>query len=59
MGLGRERFWPFFFIDWLASLLWASVFGVIGYLFGTSATRVLHDFSRHDSLIFGAVFVLP
>ena len=58
MGLGRERFWPFFFIDWFASLLWASVFGVIGYLFGASATRMLHDFSRYDGLIFGVVFVL-
>lgn len=58
MGLGRERFWPFFFIDWLASVLWASVFGVIGYLFGASAMQVLHDFSRYDSLLFGTVFVL-
>ncbi|WP_462320122.1 DedA family protein [Halochromatium sp.] len=58
MGLGRERFWPFFYIDWLASLLWASVFGVIGYLFGTSATRLLDDFSRYDSLAFGVILVL-
>ena len=58
MGLARERFWPFFVLDWFASLLWASVFGVLGYLFGASATRVLHDFSRYDSLIFGALFVL-
>lgn len=58
MGLGQERFWPFFFLDWLASLVWASVFGVLGYLFGASATRALHDFSRYDSLIFGVIFVL-
>lgn len=58
MGLGRERFWPFFYIDWLASLLWASVFGVIGYLFGTSATRLLDDFSRYDSLVFGVILML-
>jgi len=58
MGLGQERFWPFFAIDWFASLLWASVFGGIGYLFGATATRVMHDFSRYDSLVFGAVFAL-
>lgn len=57
MGLGQERFWPFFVIDWFASLLWASIFGGIGYLFGTTATRVMHDVSHYDTPAFGAVFV--
>lgn len=58
MGLGQERFWPFFALDWLASLLWAAIFGGIGYLFGAAATRMLHDFSRYDGLVFGSVFAL-
>jgi membrane protein DedA with SNARE-associated domain len=58
MGLGQQRFWPFFALDWFASLLWASLFGGIGYLFGATATRALHDFSRYDGPVFGALFAL-
>jgi membrane protein DedA with SNARE-associated domain len=58
MGMGEERFWPFFLLDWLAALLWASAFGVVGYLFGAAATRVIDDFAGYDTYIFSGIAAL-
>lgn len=58
MGMGEERFWPFFFIDWLAALLWASAFGVVGYLFGAAAMRVIDDFAGYDTYVFAGIGAL-
>jgi membrane protein DedA with SNARE-associated domain len=58
MGMGEERFWPFFFLDWLAALVWASAFGVVGYLFGAAAMRVIDDFAGYDTYVFSGVAAL-
>lgn len=58
MGLQGQRFWPFFFVDWLAALLWASVFGGLGFLFGAVVLRVLDDFADYDGYFFGALAAL-
>lgn len=58
MGMGEERFWPFFFLDWLAALLWASAFGVVGFLFGAAAMRVIDDFASYDTYVFSGIAAL-
>ena len=55
MGLRGLSFWPFFFFDWFAALLWAAVFGVLGFLCGRVVLRVLDDFGDYDGEVFGAV----
>jgi len=55
MGMGTARFWPFFFIDWLAALVWASAFGVVGYLFGAAAMHVIDDFAGYDTYLFAGI----
>lgn len=34
-----------------SALLWASVFGVLGFLFGTVVLRVLDDFADYDGYL--------
>jgi membrane protein DedA with SNARE-associated domain len=58
IGMNTARYWPFFVIDWFAALLWGSLFGVLGYLFGTAAMRVIDDFSAYDTQIFGGIFAV-
>lgn len=58
MGLSEQRFWPFFVLDWLAALVWALIFGLVGFLFGTAATHVIDDFARYDTYVFGGVAAL-
>lgn len=58
IGINATRYWPFFIIDWLAALLWASLFAVVGYLFGTAAMRVMDDFSAYATEIFAGIFAL-
>ena len=58
IGMNTVRSWPFFAIDWFAALLWASLFAVLGYLFGTAAMRVIDDFSAYATEIFGGIFAL-
>jgi hypothetical protein len=58
IGMNTVRYWPFFVIDWFAAMLWGSLFGVLGYLFGTAAMRVLDDFSACATEIFGGIFAL-
>ncbi len=56
--MNTDRYWSFFVIDWFAALLWASLFGILGYLFGTAATRVIDDFSAYDTYFFGGISAL-
>jgi len=58
IGMNSVRYWPFFVIDWFAALLWASLFTVLGYLFGTAATRLIDDFSSYATEVFGGIFAL-
>lgn len=58
IGMNSIRHWPFFIIDWFAALLWGSLFGTLGYLFGTAAMRVIDDFSAYATEIFGGIFAL-
>ena len=58
MGLQGLSFWPFFFFDWFAALLWAAVFGVLGFLCGRVVLRVLDDFGDYDGYVFGAIGVV-
>lgn len=58
MGLSEQRFWPFFVLDWLAALVWALTFGLIGFLFGTAAMRLIDDFARYDTYVFAGIGAL-
>jgi len=55
MGMNTERYVPFLVIDLFAALLWAFLFGAVGYLFGTAATRMLEDFSSYATEVFVVV----
>ena len=48
-------FWPFFVFDGFAALLWAAVFGVLGFLCGRVVLRVLDDFGDYDGYVFGTI----
>jgi membrane protein DedA with SNARE-associated domain len=58
IGMHSVRKWSFFVMDWFAALLWASFFAVIGYLFGTAATRLINDFSAYATKVFAGIFAL-
>lgn len=52
IAMNTERYSPFFVIDVLAALLWALLFGSLGYLFGTAASRMIDNFSHYATEIF-------
>jgi membrane protein DedA with SNARE-associated domain len=58
IAMNTDRYWPFFVLDSCAALLWASLFGVLGYVFGTAAMRVIDDFSAYDTYVFVGIFAL-
>ena len=57
IGLGNVPWKRFFVLNFFGAMLWATVFSVLGFLFGQALELLLEDLRRHESWIFAAVAV--
>lgn len=48
IGLSQISFWKFFFLNAAGALLWATIVGTAGYLFGRALEMFLGDLERHE-----------
>lgn len=57
LGSGGYSPGRFVALDFVGVLMWATSFGVLGYVFGEAATRVLGRIQRNEPAIIGALAV--
>jgi membrane protein DedA with SNARE-associated domain len=57
--LGMSRFDPkrFALLNFLGAFLWATIFGIAGYLFGHLMESVLRDVSRYEPWIIHFILI--
>ena len=57
--VGASRVTPgrFLILNMIGALLWSVVFGILGYLFGTTLDIILGDLKRYELLILGLMAV--
>jgi membrane protein DedA with SNARE-associated domain len=58
IGMSGVRGWKFLWLNLAGSFIWASVVGVIGYLFGNAIAATLRDIDKYDHWVFGSLFAL-
>lgn len=58
IGMSGVHGWKFFWLNMLGSVIWATVIGIAGYLFGNAIAATIGNIKTHDTVLFGSLALI-